>query len=150
MTSTLERVTAPALEPEDGKRATVKAWRRELADWLRGHGMAATGEAWELATVGVRDLVELRRAAVAAADGLVRHWSGTLPAGALTAGDTIDGGEVTGDPVTDPETGSVWVTVRRVKSSPTDHDVVSLVESVTDVELEAGTLVAVTRAKGTR
>jgi hypothetical protein len=147
MTEILERVTVPALEPEDSRRVTVREWRRELADWLRGHGMAATGAAWELVTAGERDLVTLRRAA---GDQLARHWSGTLPAGALTAGDTIDGGEVTGDPVTDPETGSVWVTVRRVKSSPTDHDVVTLVESVTDVELEAGTLVAVTRGKGTR
>lgn len=84
---------APALEPETGKRAHVKAWRRELAGWLRDNGIGATGAPWDAAVAGERDLTVLR---VAAADAgtLARHWSGTVMPAALAAGDTTDYGQV--------------------------------------------------------
>lgn len=153
MTSTLERVTlpdVPALEPEDNRRATVREWRRDVAAWLRdAAGVAAHGEPWDLATTGVRDLVELRRAA-AAVDGMARHWSGVVPAAALVAGDMTPHGLVTGETVTDPDTGRVWVTTSRTTSGATDHDTVAAVVRVTDVELEPAELVTVTRGKGAR
>lgn len=137
----------PALEPETGRRADVRAWRHELAEWLRAHGVGASGVPWELATGGERDLVTLRRAG-AAAGVLVRHWAGTVLPAALAAGDVTDYGETVGT-VTDPETGSVWVTVRRV-SSEVDREVATLAATVSDHELPADVPVHVTRGKGTR
>lgn len=149
MTSTLERATlpdVPALEPDDGRRVNVKAWRHEIADWLRAHGIGASGPAWELATCGERDLTTLRRAA-ADAGTLVRHWSGNVMPAAVVAGDTLEGGASVVGTVTDPETGAVWVTVRTVKSA-TDHEVATLATTVTDVELAPDVPVLVTRGKG--
>lgn len=153
MTATLpERSTlappVPALEPDDNKRASVKAWRREVADWLRAHGITATGEAWESATFGERDPAVLRRIA-ADAGALVPHWSGHILPAALADGDMTDWGQVIGAPITDPETGGVWVTVRRVTGA-TDHEVATLSATVTDHELPAGVPVTVTRGKGRR
>lgn len=151
MTEILERVTlpdVPALEPEDGKRAAVREWRRELAAWLReGVGIAAHGEPWELATTGVRDVATLRHAA---GEDVARHWSGAVPVAALVAGDRTAYGVVTGLPVVDPDTGAVWITTTRVTSDRTDHDTVGTVASYTDHEIPAGTVVDVTRGKGNR
>lgn len=148
MTATLpERDTAPALEPETGKRVDVRSWRRELAEWLREHGMGATGAAWDAAVSGERDLTTLRM--TARTDGtLARHWTGTVAPAALAAGDLTDYGPVTGAPLTDPETGRVWVTTRRVKSGATDHDVVTLEATYRDHELDPAVPVHVTRGKG--
>lgn len=130
----------PALEPDDGKRATVRAWRREVAEWMRAHGIAAHGPAWELATTGVRDLAQLRRTAADSGDAaaLPRHWDGyVMPAG-LAAGDGTDWGLIIGAPVTDPETGAVWATVQHLDAART----------LADVEMSAGTPVRVVRGKG--
>lgn len=130
----------PALEPDDGKRASVRAWRREVAEWMRAHGIAAHGPAWELAATGERDLSLLRRAAADSGDpsALARHWSGyVMPAG-LAADDSTDYGRVMGAPVTDPDTGAAWVTVQQLDAART----------LLDVELDPDTPVHVVRGKG--
>jgi hypothetical protein len=153
MTTTLpERATlpaVPALEPEDGRRAVVREWRRELAEWLRAYGVTPTGEPWELVTTGERDLATIRQAAHDAGT-LAKHWAGTLPPAAIVAGDMTDYGQAVGVPITDPETGGVWLTVRRVTSGPTDHDVVTMTTVVSDHEVRPGELLAVSRGKGNR
>ena len=130
----------PAVEPDDGKRASVRVWRREIAEWMRAHGIAAHGIPWELATTGCRDLAEIRRTAADSGDAaaLVRHWDGyVMPAG-LATDDGTDWGTVVGSPVTDPDTGAVWVTVRQIDAART----------LADVEMPAGTPVRVIRGKG--
>lgn len=128
----------PATEPDDGKRASVRVWRREVAEWMRAHGIAAHGPAWELATVGERDLAQLRRTAADSGDpsALARHWSGHVMPHGLAADDGTDYGRVIGAPITDPDTGNVWAVVQRVTGPPVD------------VEIPAGTPVHVVRGKG--
>jgi len=140
----------PAQEPDDGKRASVKAWRRELADWLRAHGIGATGPAWASATFGERDLTTLRRIAADSGDdgALVRHWAGYVMPSALTSGDMTDWGIVAGGPVSDPETGAVWIVATRSHVGATDHDAREAVTATQDVELTADIPVRVTRGKG--
>lgn len=144
------RDATPTVEPDDNKRATVKMWRRELAEWMRAHGIAASGDAWESATVGERDLSTLRRIAAddPAGAGLVRHWSGYVTPSALADGDATPYGVVVGAPVTDPETGRVWVVARRVKPGATDHDTPTMVATTADVELDPAAPVEVTRGRG--
>lgn len=154
MTTTMpERATlaaVPALEPEDNRRAIVREWRKDLAEWLRAIGVTPTGEPWELVTAGERDTARLRQAAHDAGT-LARHWTGVLAPAAIVAGDTLaDYGQAVGVPITDPETGGVWVTVRRVTSGQTDHDMVTTVETITDHEIAPGELLAVSRGKGNR
>lgn len=134
------RGATPADAPDDDKRATVRAWRRELADWMRAHGIGATGPAWELATYGERDLSTLRRVAADSGEpsALAKHWAGYVMPHGLAIGDATDWGIVTGGPVVDPETGAVWMTVTRLDAAKT----------VDDVELPAGVPVRVTRGKG--
>lgn len=151
MTMTINRADwdTPATEPEDNRRATVKVWRRELADWLRAHGMTAAGPVWDSTTAGERDLTSLRRIA-AGTDSLARHWSGhVMPAG-LADGDSTEHGVIVGCPVSDPETGTVWVVTRRVTTGLTDHDTAPAVADIRDVELAPGVPVHVTRGRGTR
>jgi hypothetical protein len=153
MTATMpERATlpaVPALEPEDGRRAIVREWRRELAEWLRAYGVTPTGEPWELVTTGERDLATIRQAAHDVGT-LAKHWAGTLPPAAIVAGDMTDYGQAVGVPITDPETGGVWLTVRRVTSGQTDHDVVTMTTVVSDHEVAPGELLSVSRGKGNR
>lgn len=145
------RDATPALEPDDNRRASVKAWRRELAEWLRAHGIGASGAAWELATVGERDLTLLRRAAADDLSGatLARHWSGPVMPAALADGDALEtGAVVVGAPIADPETGAVWAVVRRVTTGATDHDERDTVARVDELELDPAAPVLVTRGKG--
>lgn len=130
----------PALEPDDGKRANVRAWRREVAEWMRAHGIAAHGPAWELAVTGCRDLAELRRTAADSGDpaALARHWSGPVMPAGLAADDSTDYGRVMGAPVIDPDTGAVWIVCQQLDKART----------MLDVELPAGTPVHVVRGKG--
>lgn len=134
------RGATPALEPDDGKRANVRAWRRELAEWMRAHGIAAHGPAWELATTGERDLTTLRRTAADTGDpsALARHWDGHVMPHGLAAGDGTDWGTVVGAPVTDPDTGAAWITAQQLDTART----------IVDVELPAGIPVRVIRGKG--
>jgi hypothetical protein len=94
-------------------RAERKQARRDLAAWLRARGLAPTGEVWRLAdTDGVRDIATLTAAAAAA-----NAWVKITPAGermpmGLRDGIRVPGGgRVIGTPVTDPDTGEIWVTV---------------------------------------
>lgn len=93
-------------------RAERKQARRELADWFRANALTPNGEAWRVATeTGERDPDTLRRLN-AAEDRLPKRLpdGSVLPAG-LHTGDTLgDGSRVVCPPVTDPETGEVWVT----------------------------------------
>ena len=132
----------PADAPDDDRRGTVRDWRREIAGWLRAHGIAATGPAWEAATFGERDLTVLRRIAADSGDpaALVRHWSGRVMPAALADGDMTDWGSVVGVPVVDPETGAVWFVARGLDSART----------VADVEVRADVAVSVRRGKGAR
>lgn len=159
MTATLpERATVarpdydiPATEPGDGKRVTVRAWRHECAEWLRAHGIAASGAAWELVTFGERDLTVLRRAAADTGDpgALARHWSGYVLPGALATGDTLEGyGCVAGGPVIDPDTGAVWIVATRTRVGVTDHDTRAADTTSVDVQLNPSAPVRVTRGKG--
>lgn len=134
------RGATPAVEPDDGKRASVRAWRRETAEWMRAHGIAAHGPAWELAATGERDLTALRRAAGDSGDpaALARHWAGYVMPHGLAADDVTEWGRVMGATVTDPDTGAAWVTVQQLDKART----------LLDVELPAGTPVRVIRGKG--
>jgi hypothetical protein len=125
-------------------RAERKTARRDLAAWFRDHALTPNGEAWRAATDdGVRDVETLRR--LNAADGLTAKRlpdGSVLPAG-LHPGDrlTDDDAVVLAPPVTDPETGTVWVTV--TTTDPTG------VTRQDDRQLPAGTPVDVTRAPRT-
>ena len=132
----------PADAPDDDRRGTVKAWRREIAEWLRAHGIAATGPAWGAAMFGERDLTVLRRIAADSGDpaALVRHWSGYVMPAALADGDMTDWGAVVGVPIVDPETGAVWFVARGLGTART----------VADVELSADVAVSVQRGNGGR
>lgn len=94
-------------------RAERKTARRELAAWLRGHGLAPVGAVWEHATAGTRDLDTLARYAAVCGGLLKRRADGrAMPAG-LRDGMTLGGSlTVVGAPVVDPETGEVFVVVR--------------------------------------
>jgi hypothetical protein len=103
-------------------RAERKAARRDLAAWMREHGIPPTGEAWRLATDdGCRDVPTLLLAAAASGVVAKRLPDGSCLPGGLKAGDILtdtDGdATVVGSPVVDPDTGEVWVTV-----STTDAD----------------------------
>lgn len=86
---------------------------RELAAWMRASGLVPTGAAWKAAQSGERDLDALMRLNLADGVAAKRTADGArLPAG-MRSGDLYAGGVIAGDPLIDPETGSVWVTVRR-------------------------------------
>lgn len=142
----------PATEPADSKRAAVREWRRELAEWLRAHGVPASGAVWEEATTGERDLARLRRTAADDVDGpgLPRHWSGYVMPGGLAHDDQTDHGRVAGSPVVDPDTGTVWVVVTRTTTAGTDHDDPVVVRDAQEIALEPAVPVSVCRGKGTR
>jgi hypothetical protein len=95
-------------------RAERKQARRELATWMREHGLAPTGAAWHAAADdGCRDVDALR--VLAARDGATakRLPDGRLLPAGLREGDTLaDGARVICPPVLDPDTGAVWLTVR--------------------------------------
>ena len=120
-----------------------------MAEWLRAIGVTPTGAAWEAAVAGERGVAVLRQAA-STAGTLARHWSGAVAPGAIVAGDMTEYGQAVGVPITDPETGGVWITVRRVKSGPTDHDMVTMTETITDHEIAPDELLLVSRGKGSR
>lgn len=117
-------------------RAERKQAHRELAAWLRENGVNPAGQAWELAKDGCRDIAALRSSNVA--DGCLPRRvadSGRYPS-SLRHGDILTGsGTVTGDPVQDPDRGTVWVQVTRTDGT------------VADLELEASTPVEYTRPR---
>jgi hypothetical protein len=103
-------------------RAERKQARRDLAAWMRDHGVPPTGEAWRLATEdGCRDVPTLVLAAAASGTVAKRLPDGSCLPGGLKAGDILtdtDGdATVVTPPTVDPDTGDVWVTV-----STTDAD----------------------------
>lgn len=146
MTAVLPEITGPALAPETDKRAHVREWRRDLAEWLRGYGVTPTGDVWDLALAGERNLAVIRHAAYAAGT-LARHWSGEILPDALVPGDQLSGGRVAGI-VRDPETGAMWATLARV-AGENDHDTAGIAAALSDHEMP-GEVVPVTRGRGTR
>lgn len=158
-TGLLERVGTVARDdwptpldaPRDDTRSTVKAWRRDVADWLRAHGMTASGAVWQSAMCGERDLTTLRIIAASDPDGatLARHWAGYVMPAALADGDmTADYGRVSGQAMRDPETGHVWICTRDMRHGY-DHDVTVTDVTITDHEItDVSRPVYVTRGKG--
>jgi hypothetical protein len=104
-------------------RAERKQARRDLAAWLRAHGLAPAGEVWRLAhDDGCRDLDTLARAGTASGDMVKRHPTtrARFPIG-LTDGVRLpDGSRVIGSPAVDPTTASVWVCVRDADGTTRD------------------------------
>jgi hypothetical protein len=94
-------------------RAERKQARRELAEWLRAHGMAPAGEVWRLANDdGVRDIPTLTRAAAQSGAWVKLTPQGERMPMGLRDGIRVPGGSrVIGTPVIDPDTGEIWVTV---------------------------------------
>lgn len=95
---------------------------RAAAAWLRDNGLHPAGRVWEAARAGTRDVLTLRSLAIV--DGQrVRVADGARTVSSLKDGDMLTGhGRVTGDPVTDPDTGRAWVTVTGPDGSVTDLD----------------------------
>lgn len=103
-------------------RAQRKAARRELAAWLRAHDITPTGAAWDAATAGERDVTTLRTLNTRDGASARRTADGRRTAAGLRDGDILETGTVVGDPVTDPETLRVWVTVRTPAGELVDVD----------------------------
>lgn len=110
-------------------RQERKQARRDLAAWMRDHGIPPTGEAWRMATEdGCRDVQTLVLAAAATGTVAKRLPDGSCLPGGLKPGDHLPDDDVTvvALPVVDPDTGEVWVTV-----STTDPDGVTRQEDRT-------------------
>lgn len=107
---------------------------RTMAAAMREQGVTPAGRAWDAARQGETRACVLR--SLNLTDGYrVRPVKDARPVSTLRHGDILaDGGTVTGDPVTDPETGRAWITL----TGP---------DGVTDVELEPTTPVVYTRRK---
>lgn len=117
---------------------------RELAAWCRAHRLMPAGEVWAAVKSGCRDVDALRAlAGQPAAAPVVDSSSSAAPAvdrssssaaaparaagkmravGTVRDGDILPTGVVAGDPVTDPDTGRVWVTVRDAAGELVDHE----------------------------
>lgn len=139
----------PTTDYADCRYRTVrKQVRRDIAEWLRAHGLPTAGPVWDAAWLGaVRDVDQLATLA---------RESGTLPAyhdgpaspGALAPGDVLPGhaARVATEPLRDPETGAWWLTVRRVTTDAGPGDELADVTSaLADLEIPAGARVYVRR-----
>lgn len=123
---TFNRPTLPVvleLEPlrvDDVTRATRREANRAAADWCRSNGLVPDGRVWEAMRAGCRDILTLR--SLSLADGRrPRGCDGMRTVSSLRHGDILSGhGTVTGDPVTDPETGHMWVTVTAADGAVSD------------------------------
>lgn len=105
---------------------------RAMAAWCREHRLMPAGEVWAAVKAGCRDVDTLRALqtgrpapapAVSAAPAARPARSGRMrAAGTVRDGDILPTGVVAGDPVTDPDTGRVWLTVRDAAGELADSE----------------------------
>lgn len=116
-------------------RAARKQAHRDLAAWCRDHGVTPNGAAWAAVKDGSRDTLTLRRLNVAEGCAARVTPDGSRLAAGIRDGDIIAGrGTVLGAPVTDPDTGNLWVTVAGA-------------DGTTDIELAPSDVVDVARVR---
>lgn len=97
---------------------------RAAAEWARGQGVTPSGRAWDAMRAGCQDVAMLR--SLNLTDGCLarRMPDGARPASTLRDGDILTGsGRVTGAPVIDPDTRSLWVQVTREDGTVADLDI---------------------------
>lgn len=151
MTITHDRTTLASLPVPSAdvpaSKAERKALNRELAEWLRAHGLPTSGSVWQAASFHYsRDIPAL--ADLARADGAmpVRLEGAVMPC-VLEPGDSLpDYGARVVSVLADPESGAYWATVTRLADTESKQDEYrATTVALDDLELPAGELIRVSR-----